>query len=190
MDWRKACIETTGAEMCDTDILASDLNNPQLLDKRQFCSAMCKYITEVTKTNSEDYPPNTVCEIVTSIQMYLKGNQINWKLLNEEDEIFCDLFFVVDNIMKDRLEAGLGVVKSATPIDLSMEEKMWTSGILGEHNPKQLCETVLFLIGINLALRGGEEHKKLRRPGFNPQITVSSDNDGIRVPEIFTRSEE
>ena len=92
--------------------------------------------------------------------MYLKIKCINWKLLSEDDPVFCDLFFVVDNVMKDRVESGLGALMSAMPIDVSMEEKMWTSGILGEHNPKQLCDTVLFMIGVNLALQGGEEHKK------------------------------
>ena len=62
------------------------------------------------------------------------------------------IFFLVDIVMKERVKLCLGNVKSATSIDLTMEEKMWSSGILGEHNLKQLCDTVLFLIGINLAL--------------------------------------
>ena len=41
-------------------------------------------------------------------------------------------------------------------------------------------ETVLFLIGINFALRGGAEHKHLRRPGHNPQINFHIDSDGIK----------
>ena len=56
---------------------------------------------------------------------------------------------------------------------------------MGKHNLKQLCDTVLFLIGINLALRGGKEHKKLRRPRFNPQIQVSTDNDGVKCLKYF-----
>ena len=87
--------------------------------------------------------------------------------------------------MKERTEEGVGVVKSDAPIDLSMEDRMWSAGILGKHNPKQLCDTMLFLIGVNLALRGGEEHKKLRRAGVDPQIQVSEDSDGVECLKYF-----
>ena len=53
----------------------------------------------------------------------------------------------------------MGVIKSVTPIDEAMEEKMWANGILGEHNPNQLLETVLYLIRVNFSLRGGTEHE-------------------------------
>ena len=43
----------------------------------------------------------------------------------------------------------------------------------------KLVETILFLIGVNFALRGGEEHKRLRQPGCNPQIVNHVDEDGF-----------
>ena len=49
---------------------------------------------------------------------------------------------------------------------------MWKNDILGEENPIQLRHTVMYLLGLGFALRGGEEHRNLRAPGFNPQITV------------------
>ena len=89
------------------------------------------------------------------------------------------LFNVVDNIMKQRIEDGMGVVKNSTPISLCMEEEMWRSGILGKHNPKQLSDTMVYILGLNLALRGGIEQKHLRRPGFQPQLSVGHDSDGV-----------
>ncbi len=49
---------------------------------------------------------------------------------------------------------------------------------MGEEHPKQLSKTVLFLLGIHLALCGGKEHKQLPRPGFNPHISVKKDIHG------------
>ena len=66
------------------------------------------------------------------------------------------------------------------PVSYEMEEKTWRDGILGEERGQQLVETVLFLLGVDLALHGGEEHKRLRRPGFKPQITVTQDSDGFK----------
>ena len=156
------------------------MNVPKNLEKQKLCNALCKFATEVLKHTSDEYQPNSIKEVILSIQMYLTKCGLYWKLLSKHDEVFIQLFHVVDNLMKDKVAEGMGEVKSAVAISNAMEDKMWTSGVLGEHNPKQLLETVMFLLGINLALRGGEEHKRLRRPGFNPQINVGTDSEGIK----------
>ena len=56
---------------------------------------------------------------------------------------------------------------------------MWKSGVLREHNPKQLCKMILYLMGVNFALWGASEHKNLWRLGFNPKIEYSADSDGV-----------
>ena len=43
------------------------------------------------------------------------------------------------------------------------ETSLWEKGILGEHNPDILRNTVFFLIGINCSLSAGDEHHDLRR---------------------------
>ncbi len=58
---------------------------------------------------------------------------------------------------------------------------MWKTGILSEAQPKQLCETVLYLLGLHLALRGGDEHKRLHQPGFNPQIEITTNLTGNKM---------
>ncbi len=63
-------------------------------------------------------------------------------------------------------------------IDLEDENTLWDSNILGNSDPDQLRETLFFLLGINFALRGGEEHKNLCAPGFKPQLTVGRDRAG------------
>ena len=40
-----------------------------------------------------------------------------------------------------------------------MEEKLWESGLLGDHTPQVLVDTVLYL---NFAQRSGEEHRRLQ----------------------------
>ena len=63
---------------------------------------------------------------------------------------------------------------------LTTEDKLWQEGKLGEENGRQLVETLIYLLGINLGLGGGNEHKQLRRPGFDPQITVITNSDGFK----------
>lgn len=51
---------------------------------------------------------------------------------------------------------------------------------LDEQSPEQLRNTVLFLLGISFALRGGDEHRRLRCPGFDLQINVLKDEKGVK----------
>ncbi len=112
--------------------------------------------------------------------MYLESHKIYWELLGKGGADLNDLYYTLDNLMKQRTAQGLGKEVSAKVVSKTDEDKMWEAGVLGEEQPRQLCDTVLFLLGMNLALRGGEEHKKLRRPGFNPQITIGHNSDGMK----------
>ena len=55
--------------------------------------------------------------------------------------------------MKERASANIGTVKRhAEMFSLEVENQLWDSGTLGESNPDQLRNTVLFLIGLNIEL--------------------------------------
>ncbi len=75
-------------------------------------------------------------------------------------------------------------VKRSEPISITDEEEMWDFGILGEENLDCLRNTVMYLIGLTFALRGGKEHRALRNPYFDPQITVkTSEKSGRKYLE-------
>ena len=129
IDWWKACLETNPD--CEEDIKLADLTIPDKLEKGRFARALHKFMTEVWKHNEADYPPNSLKEIIACIQMNLCTKKIHWRLLDEHDTDFGDLFNVVDNLMKDRLSKRMGKVESATPSSVQMENSMWINGVLG-----------------------------------------------------------
>ena len=108
--------------------------------------------------------------MVNAIQFYMHSYRVYWILLPKLGGPFVDLYCIVDNLMKDRTRKGKGVVNHSTPISSKMEDQIWQAGVLGKDTSNKLVETVLFLIGVNFALRGGDEHQRLRRPNCNPQI--------------------
>ena len=188
-DWRNAVLDR---EDCDERILYTNLDEPSMLTKSNLAFSLCRFVTEMVKKDNSTFPPNSVKGIVRMVQMYLNTKKIYWKLLSKDDEIFSDVYYVVDNVMKEGARQGLGSVKHATPVSIEMEEQMWETGVLGESTPVQLRNTLMYMLGINLCLRGGEEHKKLIRPGFEPQIKVALDDKGhkclIYTEELVTKT--
>ena len=49
------------------------------------------------------------------------------------------------------------VTKQAKFISMEHENKLWEKGVLGEDTPDKLRSTVLFLIGVNVGLRAGDD---------------------------------
>ena len=73
---------------------------------------------------------------------------------------------------------NIGLVpKQAETITYEFEEKMQNSGVLGEHDPDTLRNTVLFMLGMKCYLHGVEEHYYLHRsmPTKEAQLTFEYD---------------
>ena len=157
-----------------SEIRNCDLSFVKYFSKSDLCYCLVRFITEVKKLDKTDFPGKTLREIVIMIQMHLHESGLYWKLLDDVE--FKSLRNILDNTMKDRHAKGLGVRQSCDIISLNHENLMFERNALGEENPEQLLRTVIYMLGLHLALRGGVEHLRLRRPGFDPQITTEFDN--------------
>lgn len=73
------------------------------------------------------------------------------------------------------MDLGICHVRKAEIISEVMEEALWNANQLGDHNPKALICTVVFLLGLNLGLRAGE-HRNLRREMFTVSYTFCNVN--------------
>ena len=176
-EWRDERLRTF---KYDPGIYFADLRNLESLEKENLQHALCHFIPEVTKVRGEDpYPGSTLYQMIVSIQKYLSVNKIHWQLI--EGKEFEDLKVVLDNVMKERAALNIGITKKqASVITYEMENHLWQEGFLGEQNPDQLRNTVLFLIGINVYLRAVNEHYGLRRdmPDKRSQISFEYNSLG------------
>ena len=168
----------------DVGIFYADLKDLESLTKENFQHNMCRFIPEVTKSHGNGpYPGKTLYQLVIAIQKYLNINKIGWKLVDLKSNEFEELRNVLDNVMKERTKNNVGTVKKQTDIiSLEYEEQLWERGVLDEDTLSKLRDTVMFLLGINLALRGGDEHYFLRRemPFKGSQITFERDSQDIK----------
>ena len=154
-----------------------------LLDmtKDELCFSLSRFICEIRKKNTKDYPAESLYDIIICIQLHLEMHGREFKLL--DDPAFIQLKHTLDNTMKEHAKAGLTVKRrQAQPISRSEEEDMWSRGILGSESPSQLLETLVYVFGLNFALRAAQEHRNLRwkTPESESQIQVHTASNGKR----------
>ena len=128
-----------------------------------------RFVVEIRKKDGKCYPPDTLYQLVVSLQRYLreKGNFIDIF----QEVRFADVKVTLDAEMKRLGSEGAGSVKKqADAITEGQEELLWSKGLLGAGTPQQPLDTLVYNKGLYFALRSGKEHRQLRA---NPcQITV------------------
>ena len=176
--WREARLKVVDYEL---DFVIVDLNDLANIDKQSFILSMCYFIPEVVKQNDELYPGASLYQMCVAIQKFLNYNKIPWKII--EGGEFLDIKIVLDNVMKERTEMGVGSNKKIVKlITFDMEADLWRRGFLGSDTPDKLCTTVFYLLGLHCCLRGVGEHYALRRdmPEKLSQLSFQRDSKEVR----------
>ena len=142
-----------------------------------------KFVAEVRKEGQEEYPGKTLYEMICCIQAYFRIEcKRNITLVDKKGCNFRNLNSALNFQMKQRASAGVGVdVKQAKVISESDENYLWEHGYLGNVNPEVLRNTLVWVLGLNFALRAGQEHRNLRMK--NSQLSVAIDEDGKQYLE-------
>ena len=130
------------------------------MTNEELVKALSYFIVEVRNESGKEYRPNSIYEIIISIQHHLRASG---KFLNFlDDNVYSKLKSVLDAKMKSLSKQGLGIdKKQADVISVEQEEILWSTGILGSDKPQQLLNTMVYLIELNFPLRAGQEHRNL-----------------------------
>ncbi len=149
-DWRFLRIREPGS---DRRLRWCDLKDSRI-QPSNLCYCLCKFLSEVRRLDGTEFPAKTLYSIVVMIQMHFDKMGKQWKLIDGPE--FLQVKNTLDNLMKARSLENVGSEnRSADPISLEAENLMWRSSVLGEDTPVKLRDTVMFLIGLSFALRGG-----------------------------------
>ncbi len=170
--WYRCCSQP----LCPPGILWANIEKPHSLLMGNLQTALCSFVCEVRCKDGKEFPGDMLKQIVIMIQLYLEKQGLNYKLI--DDPKMVRFRNTLDNMMKKHAAEGIGHKESSLAIDLEDESELWDKNILGNSDPDQLRDSLFFLLGINFALRVGDEHKNLRAPGFDPQLTVGKDRGG------------
>jgi hypothetical protein len=104
------------------------------MTKDEINYSVSRFICEVKKMNGEEYPGETLHELVICIQLHfdLKGKPL--KFLS--DPHYLQVKNTLDSLMQDRAKAGLGLRrKQAEIITLQEEELLWQKDVFGSKTP-------------------------------------------------------
>lgn len=157
-----------------------------LLDmpKKDLVYALSRFVLEVKKKTGQLYPTETLYELVIAVQMYCHMNGKYYKFIDDVD--FLTLRNVLNNRMRYLAQKGYTCPRQkAEAIDVDDENQMWETGVLGDSNPKQLVDTLLYMLGVHFALRAVKEHKALR-VGPRSQFAVKFDRKGDKYYLEYT----
>ena len=153
-DWRTHRFQIRGSPLdCPPHLL--------ICSNAELDNWLCKFILEVRRQDGQPYPPQTLYGLACSIMRYVREVRPHVNFFKDAD--FDGFKRTLDGEMKRLRSTGLGVrPKRAEPITVNEENLMWEKGLLGSHSPQVLLHTMVYLCGLNFALRSGQEHRDLQ----------------------------
>ena len=105
--------------------------------------------------------------------------------MNPKDEHFTQIHTVLDNLSRKLHKQGFGANKiQARVVTVSEEEQLWQSGVMGSDTPHALQNSVFYLCGIYLCLRGGDEHRELKITQFVIQEVDNPHNPSEKIKRL------
>ena len=87
--------------------LDCDLDDVSTINKESLIFALCQFVSEVKKVDGTDFPARTLYDIIICVQFHLETLGFTWRLVS--DDVFSEVRFTLDNLMKKRTSEGVGV---------------------------------------------------------------------------------
>ena len=142
----------------------------QGISNEQLSYWMPRFVVEARNQKGKQYTPTSLYALCVGIQRFVRESRIKTNKLPVDifkDPAFALFRSVFDSTLKDLHSQGVGTTKKqAQVISEDLEESLWEENVLGEDTPKKLLDTMVYLLGVNFALRSGKEHRSLRTDMF------------------------
>ena len=139
-------------------------------------SNISQFVHEAVKRDGTPYPPNSLYQVVVSIQRHLRESG-RPKVSFFDSPMFDTLRKSLDARMKELTAQGLGVErKSAEPITRDMEAILWEKGIFSVESCKGLLNVVYFY---NCKFFGLRSYIKDLQRWIEPKKVVAKEFEGI-----------
>ena len=143
---------------------------------------LARFAAETRKTNGDSYPPATVYQLLCGLLRYVRECVPGCpNFLDRKDSRFAQFHGTLDALFRQLHSEGIGIqTKRTETITKEDEEKLWSSGVMGESTPRALQNAAFFVVGKMFNLRGGAERRNLKisqlKRQYNPDHYVYYEN--------------
>nr|XP_039252153.1 uncharacterized protein LOC120329565 [Styela clava] len=166
------------------------------LTPEQLNELLCRFWSEVRKSNGDYYGRNSLFNLRAMINKHLKGKPF----CADFDIVTDERFRSSNDTLEKQLKILKGIGKTIThkqPISIADLRKMYDSNVLGTGSPLALLRKVWFEITLHFCHKGSEPQEKLTRSSFHifrdhnyrayisraPNAKPGNDTDEIRMYE-------
>ena len=123
------------------------------ISSAELARTMSNFVFGVRKRDDSEFPPDSIHHIVSGVQRFIRWKN-NPAIDIFKDPEFADFRLCLDSEMKRLQQSGLGSKRRKTePLSDAEEEELWRLGLLGDHSPQSLVDTIIVMNGIYFALR-------------------------------------
>jgi hypothetical protein len=160
------------------------------INEMDFCFKY--FFADVRKVSSEFYPPRTLKGIAAALQHHINYTRKIPKSIFKDPE-FLATRESLDAAMKLSAQRGsVKPTKRAATVTYNIEAEMWENGTFGVSNPQQLIDSLIYHLGLHLALRARQEHRDLIY-GDGSQLELQrcpDDSERLKYVERVSKSND
>ena len=162
---------------------ASERGYDQDLEKYSFGEVdiiLCLFFAEIRKQNGEDYEPDSLRVMQSSLNRYLLDRSYNRNILKDTE--FVKSRNILEGKARNLRKEGKGKRPNASTFITEKEENiLWDTGKLGSNSPKSLVHTMWFINTQYFGLRGNQEHVTMCMNNF----IIKLDEKGVEYIEFL-----
>ena len=123
---------------------------------------LSRFILEIRKIDGDPYPPNTLYHICCGLQRHLRESDRADVNLFDDAHLHCFRSMLASEMKRLHATGNYLEKRKALPISTEQEDRLWEMGLLEDHSPSVLVNTIIWYVGLYFALRSGGEHRRLR----------------------------
>jgi hypothetical protein len=123
-------------------------------------SLLGHFFINIKKQNGEEYEPNSLTSLQSSIDRHLREAGRMYSILFDRE--FETSRKALEAKRKELRREGKGCKQNAAePLTKAEQDKLWAAGQLGGDNPLVLLHTIWFLCTMHFGWRGVDEHRRV-----------------------------
>jgi len=151
----------------------SEVRKLEEIPEDELDDILCRFYAEIRKQNGDEYEPDSLAVMQSSVERHLKNNGKSYRILR--DRKFAKSRQQLNAKAKQLREKGYGKKKTAADaLNKDDEEFLWQSGEIGKHSAEALINVNLKNLTEHFGLRGRQEHYSMKIEDF--QIITGPDN--------------